>query len=50
MAKKAAELVCDNDVIFLDASTSAYNIIPYLALKNNITVISIAASIVKLPF
>ncbi len=40
MAKKAAELVCDNDVIFLDASTSAYNIIPYLALKNNITVIT----------
>lgn len=40
MAQKAAELVNDGDVIFLDASSSAYNIIPYLALKNDITVIT----------
>ena len=40
MAQKAAELVKDGDVIFLDASSSAYNLIPYLALKNNITVIT----------
>ena len=40
MAQKAASLVKDGDVIFLDSSSSAYNIIPYLALKNNITVIT----------
>ena len=40
MAQKAANLVKDGDVIFLDASSSAYNIIPHLALKNNITVIT----------
>lgn len=40
IAQKAAELVCDNDVIFLDASTSAYNIIPFLSAKNNVTVVT----------
>ena len=40
MAKKAIEYVHDNDVIFLDASSSAYNIIPYLPLRNNLTVIT----------
>lgn len=40
MAKKAIEYVHDNDVIFLDASSSAYNLIPYLPLKNNLTVIT----------
>lgn len=40
IAQKAAELVNDGDVIFIDASSSAYNVIPYLALKNNITVIT----------
>lgn len=40
MAEKAADLVKDGDVIFLDASSSAYNLIPYLALKNDITVIT----------
>ena len=40
MAKKAIELVKDNDVIFLDASTSAYNLIPFLATKSNIVVIT----------
>ena len=40
MAQKASSLVKDGDVIFLDSSSSAYNIIPYLALKNNITVIT----------
>ena len=40
MAKKAIEYVKDNDVIFLDASSSAYNIIPYLPLRNNLTVIT----------
>lgn len=40
IAQKAAEHVKDGDVVFLDASSSAYNLIPYLALKNNITVIT----------
>lgn len=40
IAKKAIELIKDNDVIFLDASSSAYNLIPYLPLKNNLTVIT----------
>lgn len=40
MAQKAIEYIKDNDVIFLDASSSAYNLIPYLSLKKNITVIT----------
>ena len=40
IAKKASELVKDVDVIMLDASSSAYAMIPYLAEKNNITVIT----------
>ena len=40
IAKKAIELVQDNDVIFLDASTSAFNLIQYLSSKKNITVVT----------
>ena len=40
MAKKAIELVKDGDVIFIDASSSAYNIIPYLPLRKNLTVVT----------
>ncbi len=40
IAQRAAELISDNDVIFLDASTSAYHIIPLLAEKSNITVVT----------
>jgi DeoR/GlpR family transcriptional regulator of sugar metabolism len=40
IAKKAIDLICDNDVIFLDASTSCYYLIPFLASKRNITVIT----------
>lgn len=40
IAAKASELVTDGSVIFLDASTSAYNMIPYLAEKSGITVIT----------
>ena len=40
LARKAAELVCDGDVIFLDASTSCYYLIPYLAGKKGITVVT----------
>ena len=40
IAQKAIELVHDNDVIFLDASTSAYQLIPFLQSKRNLTVIT----------
>ncbi len=40
IAKKAAELVNDGDVVMLDASSSAYAMIPFLAQKSNITVIT----------
>lgn len=40
IAQKATQYVKDNDVIFLDASTSAFRLIPFLASKNNITVVT----------
>lgn len=40
IAKKASSLVKDGDVIMLDASSSAYALIPFLANKSNITVIT----------
>lgn len=40
IAKKAADCVKDNDVIFLDASTSAFRLIPFLISKANITVVT----------
>lgn len=40
IARKAAELITDGSVIFLDASTSAYNMVPFLAEKMKIVVIT----------
>ncbi len=40
IAKKAAALVKDYDVLFLDGSSSAYALAPYLAMKNHLTVIT----------
>lgn len=40
IAKKAASLVKDGDVIFLDASSSAFNMIPFITEKKDITVIT----------
>jgi len=40
IAQKAISLVNDNDVVFLDASTSCYYLIPFLATKRNLTVIT----------
>lgn len=40
IAQKASQLVNDNDVVLLDASTSCYYLIPYLAAKRNLTVIT----------
>ena len=40
IAQKAIEYVKDNDVIFLDASTSAFRLIPFLAGKSHLTVVT----------
>ena len=40
IAKRAISYVNDYDVIFLDASSSAYSLIPFLATKNHLTVIT----------
>ena len=40
IAKKAAELVKDGDTVMLDASSSAYALIPFLTKKSSITVIT----------
>ncbi len=40
MAKKAAALIHDGDTIMLDASSSAYNILPFLTDKSNLTIIT----------
>lgn len=40
IAERAAELISDGNVIFLDASTSCYYLIPHLASKKNLTVIT----------
>ena len=39
-AKRASELVLDGNVVFLDSSSSAYNVIPFLASKSRLTVIT----------
>ena len=40
IAEKAASLVKDGDVIFLDASSSAFNMIPFLSGKKDLTIIT----------
>ena len=40
IAKKTIDLISDNDVIFLDASTSCYYLIPFLTSKRSLTVIT----------
>ena len=40
IARKAIEFIEDDSVIFLDASTSCYYLIPFLASKQNLTVIT----------
>lgn len=43
IGRKAAELVKDGDIIMLDASTSAYSVIPYLGDFNDLIVITSSA-------
>ena len=40
IASKAINLINDNDIIFMDASTSCYYLIPFLVQKKGITVIT----------
>ena len=40
IAQKAADYIKDNDIVFLDASTSAFRVIPFLLSKDNITVVT----------
>lgn len=40
IAKQAAELIKDDDVLFLDASSSACALVPFIAVKKRITVIT----------
>lgn len=40
IARKAAELIPDHSVLFLDASTSAYSMIPFLTEKRDLLVIT----------
>lgn len=40
ISKKAMDYINDCDVIFLDASSSAYALVPFLAAKNHLTVIT----------
>ena len=40
IAQKAADYVKDNDIVFLDAATSAVRVIPFLLSKANITVVT----------
>ena len=43
MGKAAAELIKDGDVIMLDGSTSAYHIVPYIADRKDIIVVTSGA-------
>ena len=43
IGRRAAELVEDGMVVMLDGSTSAYYMVPYLARRNNLTVITSGA-------
>lgn len=40
IAKKAVELIHDGDIVFLDSSTTACNIVPFLISKKNVTVVT----------
>lgn len=40
IAKKAAKLICDGDVVFLDASSTASHIVEFITAEQNLTVIT----------
>lgn len=47
IAKKAAELVNDGDVVMLDASSSVFALIPFLAKKSNLTVVTSSVKVLE---
>lgn len=47
IAKKASEYVSDGDVIFMDASSSVYNMLPFLENKKDITVVTNSLKIIN---
>ena len=49
IAKKALEWVNDGDVIMLDASSSAYALIPLLSQRSNVTVITSGVKALRRP-
>ena len=40
LAKLAANLVDDNDIIYIDSGTTTMHMIPYLAEKKNLTILT----------
>ncbi|WP_296829664.1 DeoR/GlpR family DNA-binding transcription regulator [uncultured Megasphaera sp.] len=46
-AKMAASLVNDNDIIFIDSGTTTFHMIPYLADKKNLTIITASVNIIN---
>ena len=47
IARRASEFVSDGDVIFLDASSTAYNMLPFIESKKDITVITNGLKIIN---
>ena len=41
LAKLAANLVDDNDIIYIDSGTTTMHMIPYLAEKKNLTILTL---------
>lgn len=40
IAKRAASLIDDNDIIYIDSGTTTMHIVPYLAKKTNLTILT----------
>ena len=48
IARLAAELVCDGDVIYIDSGTTTMHMIPYLAEKKNLTIVTASVHVINL--
>ncbi|MGL5270093.1 MAG: DeoR/GlpR family DNA-binding transcription regulator [Selenomonadaceae bacterium] len=47
IARLAAELVSDGEVIYIDSGTTTMHMIPYLAEKNNITIVTASLNVIN---
>lgn len=47
IARIAAELVCNGDVIYIDSGTTTVHMIPYLAEKSNITIVTASMDVIN---